>query len=136
MTNTGVIHGPIGTGSRQRYGCWLVICRWQRTGLSRSGRRGDALECEEALKFSFLLPVALTNVGTLYAGRYQYVKFYVSQSGTTAGGGPVYWQDPDNFVVTPDVATGNLGFAGVALNLVPKGNYGGSDSGQVPRACG
>jgi len=65
-----------------------------------------------------------SSVGTLYAGRYQYVKFYASQSGTTVKGGPVYWQDPDNFVVTADVPTGAPGFAGVALNVVTKGNYG------------
>ncbi len=71
----------------------------------------------EAAKLSYA-----TN-GTLYAGRYQYVKFYVSQTGTTVLGGPVYWQDPDNFIVTADAATSGLGFAGVALNVPTKGNY-------------
>lgn len=89
-------------------------------GRSFPGQVGVAvmLNAAEALKMSD------TSVGTLYAGVYQYVKFYVSQSGTTVKGGPVYWQDPDNFVVSADVATGAPGFAGVALNVVTKGNYG------------
>lgn len=76
------------------------------------------LNAAQALKLSY------TTNGTLYAGTYQYVRFYGSQSGTTVKGGPVYWQDPDNFVVTADVPSGALGFAGVALNVVTKGNYG------------
>ncbi len=63
-------------------------------------------------------------LAALYGGKYQYVKFYVSQSGTTVAGGPVYWQDRDNFIVTADVPTNGAGFAGVALNVVTKGNYG------------
>lgn len=65
-----------------------------------------------------------TTVGTLYEGTYQYVQFYVSQSGTTVKNGPVYWQDPDNFIVTADVPAGFLGYAGNAINVVTKGNYG------------
>jgi hypothetical protein len=65
-----------------------------------------------------------TTVGTLYEGSYQYVQFYASQSGTTVAQGPMYWQDPDNFVVTADVPTNGAGFAGIALNVVTKGNYG------------
>lgn len=76
------------------------------------------LNAAQALKLSY------TATGTLYAGTYQYVRFYASQSGTTVVGGPVYWQDPDNFVVTADAATSGLGFAGVALCVVDKGNYG------------
>lgn len=76
------------------------------------------LNAAEAYRFSKL------TTGTLYAGTYQYVRFYTSQSGTTKLGGPVYWQDPDNFIVTADAATSGLGFAGVALNVVTKGNYG------------
>ncbi len=77
-----------------------------------------ALDADLALKLSD------TSVGTLYAGVYQYVQFYTSQSGTTVKGGPVYWQDPDNFIVTADAPTAFLGFAGVALNVVTKGNFG------------
>lgn len=82
------------------------------------------LNASEALKLSSVLPVALTNVGTLYGGKYQYVQFKLTQSGTTIAGGPVYWDDVDNFIVTADVPTGAPGFAGVALNVVTKGNYG------------
>lgn len=88
-------------------------------GISYDGQVGAAvyLNADEALKRS------KTSVGTLYAGRYQYVRFKATQSGTTKKGGPVYWDDPDNFVVTADVPTGAPGFAGVALNVPTKGNY-------------
>ena len=125
MTNTGIIHGTnryLDLVNDSAAGSLFAV----GSGQDYPGQLGAVmnLNAAEALKFSSVLPVALTNVGTLYAGRYQYVKFYVSQSGTTVGGGPVYWQDPDNFVVSADVATGNLGFAGVALNLVTKGYCG------------
>jgi hypothetical protein len=84
----------------------------------------ETLNAAQALALSSGTVAALTNVGTLYAGKYQYVQFYVSQSGTTIAGGPVYWQDADNFVVTADVPTGAPGFAGVAINVPTKGNYG------------
>lgn len=89
------------------------------TGQSYGGQLGAVIvvNTEQAQKMQYS-----TN-GTLYGGRYQYVRFYGSQSGTTIKGGPVYWQDPDNFVVTADVPSGNLGFAGVALNVPTKGNY-------------
>lgn len=84
------------------------------------GQLGDTivLNSPDALKLSD------TTVGTLYAGRYQYVQFKTGQTGTTVKGGPMYWDDPDNFIVTADAATSGLGFAGVALNVVTKGNYG------------
>lgn len=96
------------------------------TGQEYVGQLGATLtlNASEALKLSSGTVAALTNVGTLYGGKYQYVKFYLSQSGTTVAGGPVYWQDPDNFVVTAEVPTSGLGFAGVAINTVTKGNYG------------
>lgn len=96
------------------------------TGQEYVGQLGATLtlNASEALKLSSGTVAALTNVGTIYGGKYQYVKFYLSQSGTTVAGGPVYWQDPDNFVVSADVATGAPGFAGVAINTVTKGNYG------------
>ncbi len=65
-----------------------------------------------------------TTVSTLYGGKYQYVKFLSTQSGTTVKNGPVYWSDRDNFVVTADVPTNGADFAGIALNVVTKGNYG------------
>lgn len=89
-------------------------------GQSYQGQLGATilLNASEALKLSD------TSVGTLYAGLYQYVLFKSGQSGTTIKGGPVYWTDPDNFEVSADVASGAPGFAGVALNVVTKGNYG------------
>jgi hypothetical protein len=84
----------------------------------RVGQLGAALQ----LNYDQALALSDTSVGTLYAGVYQYVKFYVSQSGTTIKGGPVYWQDPTAFVVTADVPTGAPGFAGVALSVPTKGN--------------
>lgn len=89
-------------------------------GESYSGQLGALIvvNAGEALKLS------LVATGTLYAGKYQYVRFLSSQTGTTKLGGPVYWSDPDNFVVTADAQTSGLGFAGVALNVVTKGNYG------------
>lgn len=89
------------------------------TGEAFLGQVGAVIEvnADEALKLSD------TAVGTLYAGKYKYVKFYVSQSGTTVVGGPVYWQDADNFVVTADVPTNGAGFAGVAISVPTKGNY-------------
>lgn len=89
-------------------------------GRTIGGQVGAAVQLNagEALKLSD------TSVGTLYGGIYQYVRFLSTQSGTTVKGGPMYWSDPDNFVVTADVPTAGLGFAGVALNVVTKGNYG------------
>ena len=84
----------------------------------------ETLNADQALKLSSGVAAALTNVGTLYGGKYQYVQFLSTQSGTTVAGGPVYWSDPDNFIVTADVPTAGLGFAGVALKTVTKGNYG------------
>lgn len=63
-------------------------------------------------------------IATLYGGKYQYVQFLSTQSGTTIAGGPVYWSDRDNFVVSADVPTNGAGFAGIALNVVTKGNFG------------
>ncbi len=65
-----------------------------------------------------------TGVATLYEGTYQYVQFKTGQTGTTVAGGPMYWSDPDNFIVSADVPTNGAGFAGMALNVVTKGNYG------------
>ena len=85
-----------------------------------SGQVGATLTLDAATA----LKLSDTTVGTLYGGTYQYVQFLSTQSGTTVKGGPVYWTDPDNYVVSADVASGAPGFAGVALNVVTKGNYG------------
>ncbi len=97
-----------------------VIGQTVSDGQEYAGQLGAVLNLSaaEALKLS------KTSVGTLYAGRYQYVRFLAAQVGTTKKGGPVYWSDPDNYVVDADAALSGLGFAGVALNVVTKGNYG------------
>ncbi len=61
---------------------------------------------------------------TLYGGIYQYVRFKAGSTAANIRGGPVYWDDRENYVVTPDVPTGAPDFAGVSLNAVTKGNYG------------
>lgn len=77
------------------------------------------LDAKAALKFS------LTTTGTLKAGCYQYVKFKAGSTAANAVGQLVFWDDYDNFVVTPDVVATTTGlWAGVTLNVVTKGNYG------------
>lgn len=118
MTNTGIarLNGKLNAVNDP------VVGQTVTGGQSYDGQLGAVmiLNAAEAL--------ALTDtsgtVPTLYGGKYQYVRFYTSQSGTTIAGGPMYWQDRDNFVVTADVPTNGAGFAGMALNVVTKGNYG------------
>lgn len=62
--------------------------------------------------------------GTLYGGVYQYVQFKSGTTATSAIGGPVYWADRANFIVTPDPPTGLPDPAGIAIAVVSKGNYG------------
>ena len=78
----------------------------------------------EVLNAAQALALSDTAVGTLYGGKYQYVQFLSTQSGTTVKNGPVYWSDPDNFVVSADVPTNGANFAGLAINVPTKGNYG------------
>lgn len=118
MTNTGIqkINGFLNSVNDP------VVGQTVTGGQSYAGQLGAVmvLNAAEALK--------LTNTsGTLtalYGGKYQYVQFLSTQSGTTVAGGPMYWSDADNFVVTADVPTNGAGFAGIALNVVTKGNYG------------
>lgn len=116
MTNTGIarLTGKLNATNDP------VVGQSVTSGQPYDGQLGAVavLNAVDALRLSD------TSVGTLYGGKYQYVHFLLGQSGTTVKGGPVYWTDPDNFVVSADVDTGNLGFAGVALNVVTKGNYG------------
>jgi len=66
-----------------------------------------------------------TTIGTLYAGRYKYVKCAAGSTAANARGQVVVWSDVNNYVVTPDVAATTAGLpAGVTLNVVTKGNYG------------
>lgn len=93
-------------------------------GTDAPGLAVGQLGTEITLNASDALALSSTTVGTLYAGTYKYVQFKLTQSGTTKKGGPMYWSDPDAFIVTADVPTSFLGFAGVALNVVTKGQYG------------
>jgi hypothetical protein len=66
-------------------------------------------------------------VGTLYEGLYQYVQMDPAAVATgTVRGGLVFWKDFENYIVSIDApAVSNLSLcAGVALNVVAKGNYG------------
>lgn len=60
----------------------------------------------------------------LYGGQYQYVKAYGSSSASPARGLVAFWQDHDDYVVTPDAPTGTSQIAGIFLNSVTKGYYG------------
>lgn len=78
------------------------------------------LDAKTALKLSDTV-----NVGTLYAGLYQYVKFKADSTASNARGQVVFWSDFDNFEVTPDAAAAMNGkVAGITLNAVTKGQYG------------
>ena len=70
------------------------------------------------------LQLSYTTTGTLYGGTYQYVRFKAGTTAAPAVGVAVYWDDTDNYVVTPDVPTGQGGFAGVCIMANTKGNYG------------
>jgi hypothetical protein len=66
-----------------------------------------------------------TAIGTLYGGKYQYVKTTAGTTATYVLGRPVFWTDFENYVVTADCTAVLVGkVAGVMLNTVTKGNYG------------
>src|SRR5262245_46264985 len=79
-------------------------------GQAYTGQLGDFVELNAADAAKLSDP----NGKTLYAGIYQYVQFKSGSSASNVVGGPVFWDDPDNFVVTPDVPATFLGFAGVS----------------------
>jgi hypothetical protein len=60
----------------------------------------------------------------LYGGYYQYVKFKAGTTNANARGQIVYWDDVDDYIVTPDAPADARDIAGVTLNAVTKGNYG------------
>jgi len=65
------------------------------------------------------------NTGTLYGGVYQYVQFLATSTASTNRGQMMFWFDRDNFIVTPDVNVATASkMAGIAINIVGKGNYG------------
>lgn len=68
------------------------------------------------------LKLSNTTVGTLYSAVYQLVRTYASSTNALVVGGAVFWQDKENFIVTPDATTTSL-FAGIAINIpTVKGN--------------
>lgn len=82
------------------------------------GQVGHELELDAANA----LRLSNTSVGTLYGGKYQYVNVRLAATQNPAIGQCAYWYDRDNYIVTPDVATGC--FAGIFINAITKGNYG------------
>jgi len=63
-------------------------------------------------------------VGTLYEGRYQYVRTKAGSTVAPVRGGLCFWDDYENIVVTPDATQGNIGnFAGVYLRANTKGRW-------------
>jgi hypothetical protein len=64
------------------------------------------------------------SVGTLYGGKYQYVKFKAGTTAAATRGGQLFWSDRDNFEVTPDPPATLVDPAGIALNAVTRGQFG------------
>jgi hypothetical protein len=63
-------------------------------------------------------------IGTLYGGKYQYVKTTAGTTNAYAKGQPVAWTDFENYVVTSDFSSVLVGkVAGFCLNTVTKGQY-------------
>jgi len=63
-------------------------------------------------------------IGTLYGGKYQYVKTTAATSNAYAKGQPVFWTDFENYVTTCDCTAALVGkIAGFCLNTVTRGNY-------------
>lgn len=114
MTNTGIarLTGPVNATNDPLVGQSVT------GGQPYSGQLGAVMTLNKDQA------QALAGAGTLYEGKYQYVQFLLTQAGTTLANGPMYWSDPDNFIVSADVPTNGANFAGVALNVVSKGNYG------------
>lgn len=81
------------------------------------GALGDIIKCD--YNFANTHKKASTN---LYGGEYQFVRTRSGSTNALVVGGPVFWYDRDNFIVTPDT-DGTAEFAGVALNIpATKGN--------------
>jgi len=70
------------------------------------------------------LKLSKTSTGTLRAGYYQFVKFKAGTTASNAVGQVVYWDDIDDYVVTPDAPADARPIAGITLNAVTKGRYG------------
>lgn len=84
------------------------------------GLLGQELELTSAQA----LALSKTTIGTLYAGRYKYVKTLSSATAAPARGLVAVWSDEDNYVVNSDVAATTVGrAAGVFISAPTKGNY-------------
>lgn len=74
------------------------------------------------------LALSKTSVGTLYAGIYQYVQFFLTSTQAAVRGNAVFWKTAAHFeagiVDTDGGATVEGRFAGVILNVVSKGSFG------------
>jgi hypothetical protein len=74
------------------------------------------------------LALSKTSVGTLYAGIYQYVQFFLTSTQAAVRGNAVFWKTAAHFetgiVDTDGGATLEGRFAGVILNVVSKGSHG------------
>jgi hypothetical protein len=94
----------------------------QDTGTTRfRGQKGGfiSFDNKQALAFSD------TSVGTLYGGVYQLVQVLLTATLAPAVGLLAYWNDYDDYVVTPDVPTQPGGtVAGVFINAITKGDWG------------
>lgn len=117
MNNTGILrlaNGFLNTVNDP------VVGQSVTGGQSYGGQLGAVMELNNAQAVKMFK----ASVGNGYAGKYQYVQFKAGTTAANVVGGPVYWDDIANFVVTPDVPTGVPGFAGISLSVVTKGNYG------------
>lgn len=94
-------------------------------------RRAGQLGCRLGFNQSSIVPVQDPNVGTLYAGIYQYVHLDPAATEPVIGG-LCYW-NPDeavgDYIVTNDSAVvtdpnDGAALAGVFINVITPGNYG------------
>ena len=82
------------------------------------GQMGQELQ----LNYESAAALSYTTTGTLYAGKYQYVKFKAGSS--PARGLALYWDDRANYVVTTVTPSGDANFAGICIMANTAGNYG------------
>ncbi|HEY6370194.1 MAG TPA: hypothetical protein VIX37_06425 [Candidatus Sulfotelmatobacter sp.] len=65
------------------------------------------------------------SVGPLYGGVHQYVRFSPNSTVAAIRAQLVFWLDPLNYIVTPDISAAAVanGVAGVAINATARGNW-------------
>lgn len=83
------------------------------------GQLGDRFTLSHAMALQCSDPA----VGTLYGGKYQYVKTKAGSTAAPARGLIAFWDDMDDYVVTPDAPTGTACIAGVYIGAPTKGQY-------------